>query len=133
MKELISDKFLVFWSIIMIGIVALVISISAIIACVKYQYFKIKTMTDNDTKYKKYNEQGQLYQEGNVRPVWDYSFFPELSRLWHKGEWPELVAAVLLVTLLTIYLFTKDQEILKLLGINFGVLIGTLIKAEKGQ
>ncbi|MFH1363880.1 MAG: hypothetical protein ABIH45_06715 [Candidatus Omnitrophota bacterium] len=125
MKELICGKFLYFFWAIVIGIATI------IFVCVRYQYFKIKTMAENDSRFKKFNEQGQPIQEGVNRPVWDYSFFPEYSRLWHKGEWPQFVAAVLLVTLLTIYLFTQNQEILKLLGINFGILIGTLIKVEK--
>jgi hypothetical protein len=51
--------------------------------------------------------------------------------LWHKKEWQLIVAVVFMAILLVLFLVTSKQEFLNLLGVNFGIIIGTLIKTEK--
>jgi hypothetical protein len=110
----------IFWGFVIIVIVRYI-----------YQFYKIKKIIEIDSKYKKYNDQGQLIEDGHVRPIWDYSFFPSYSRLWHKKEWQLIVAVVFMAILLVLFLVTSKQEFLNLLGVNFGIIIGTLIKTEK--
>jgi len=121
MKELILDKFAYFFW----GIVVIVVGVYI------YQFYKFKRVIDLDNKYKRFNDAGQLLEDGHIRAIYDYSFFPEFSRLWHKKEWQLAIATLFLAILFVTYLFTDKQEILNLLGINFGILIGTLIKVEK--
>ena len=105
-------------------IICLTILLAGLIA---FKIYKFKRLIDLDKGCKKY-ENGQLAQEGRARNVWDYSFFPGLSRLWHQSEWQTALAMFILLFLFCIYLYTKDDKLFYLLGLNFGVVIGMMLK-----
>jgi len=92
-----------------------------------FKVYKFKMLIALDMGWKKY-ENGNLSQECRARNIWDYSFFPGLSRLWHQSEWQTALAMFILLFLLFIYLYTKDDKLYNLLGLNFGVVIGMMIK-----
>jgi len=93
--------------------------------------YKFNKMIEIDKNFKQYSENGQLLQEGHLRNVWDYSFFPGLSKIWLQSEWQNLVAMVSVFTILILYLVTKDQLFRDLLSVNFGVVIGMLLEGKK--
>jgi hypothetical protein len=99
-----------------------------IIAFMGFKIYKFKKMTELDKAWRKYHENGQIAQEGMTRNIWDYSFFPGISRLWYQSEWQTAVAMLILLFLLCLYLYTKDDKLFTLLGLNFGIVIGMMIK-----
>ena len=106
------------------SIICFTILIGGLIA---FKFYKFKKLIALDMGLKIY-ENGNLSQEGKARNIWDYSFFPGLSRLWHQSEWQTALAIFILLFLLCIYLYTKDDKLYNLLGLNFGVVIGMMIK-----
>jgi uncharacterized integral membrane protein len=106
-----------------IGIVAVVI-----VGLIIYKIYKFHKLIELDKLYKKYNNEGILIQEARTRNIWDYHFFPGFSRLWHASEWQTAVVMAVLVVLFVIYLFTKDDKLFNLLGVNFGLVLGMMIK-----
>lgn len=94
-----------------------------------FKFYKFKKLIELDMGWKKY-EGGNLSQERRARNIWDYSFFPGLSRLWHQSEWQTALAIFILLFLLCIYLYTKDDKLYNLLGLNFGVVIGMMIQRK---
>jgi hypothetical protein len=100
-----------------------------LLATIVYRGFKFNQIIKTDRAWKKYDPAtGNLIEEIHKRPIWDYHIFPGLSKLFHNREWKELFAMILLCVLLFLYLYLKDDKILNLLGINFGVIIGMMIK-----
>ena len=93
--------------------------------------YKIRKIIDSDKSYKKINENGQLIEEGHLRSIWDYSIFPGLTKLWFdKAGWQTALALFAFVLLLIVYLFTRENILLNILGINLGVFFGMMLKKE---
>ena len=111
--------------------VVIIIAFAVIVlVLIGYKIYKFKKVTELDRAYKKYHENGQVSQEGRSRNIWDYSFFPGLSRLWHQSEWQAAVAMSILVFLLCLYLYTTDDKLFTLLGLNLGIVLGMMIKRK---
>lgn len=90
---------------------------------------KLKMVREIDMNYKEYDGQtGHVIKEGHPRNIWDYSSFPGISRVVHKMEWQTALALVLLFILFLLYFYTKERVLLDLVEINFGIMVGTLIK-----
>lgn len=96
-----------------------------------FKIWKLHNVFENDRIFKKTDLKGNMIQEGKTRDIWDTNLFPGLSRIWHKSEWQEAAGMMLMLIFLSAYLYTKDQSILFVLGVNFGVLIGTQIQRYK--
>jgi len=102
-----------------------------VVIVVLIKIYKFNKMIELDKSVKRYGENGQLIQEGYPRNVWDYSFFPGLSKIWFQSEWQNLVAMVCVFAILILYLVTKDQLFRDLLGVNFGVVLGMLLEGKQ--
>lgn len=98
-----------------------------------YKFWKCRNLFELDKQFKRYNDKGEIIQETRSRNIWDYNFFPGLSKLWHISEWQILVAMVILLLLLILYLFRKDNALLNLLSVNFGILLGMMIMIKKSR
>jgi len=97
----------------------------------KYRKYRIEKIVENDKNYKLTKPDGKV-QEGVNRNIWDYAPLPGFSRLLHQPEWPIIFAASLILIFVFLWLYTRDNAILNLLGINLGVVIGMMIqKAHK--
>jgi len=109
--------------------VAILICITIILSIlIGFKIYKFNKLVELDKAFKEYYENGQIKQEVHKRPIWDYHFFPGLSRLWHQSEWQIAVAMIIMIFLLCLYLYTKDNKLFTLLGLNFGVIVGMMIK-----
>jgi cbb3-type cytochrome oxidase subunit 3 len=89
------------------------------------QYNKTKRIIEADANYEK-REDGKT-EKGHVRNVWDYSFFPGFSRVLFRADWKILLAILLLIFLAVLYGIFREKEILDLLKVNVGAVIGTLV------
>jgi hypothetical protein len=94
---------------------------------VAFKMWKVRRMMELDRAYKRY-ENGQLVEDGRTRSVWDYNFFPGLSKVWHMSQWQPLIAILTLVILALAFMFTKDERIGGIVGVNLGVVLGMLLK-----
>ncbi len=100
----------------------------ALLICFKiYKFIRIANL---DKNYREMDASGNLLKQGHNRSIWDYSFFPGLSRLWHQSEWQSAIAILILLIMLIAYLWTKDEALLSVLGINFGVVVGMMIRTK---
>ena len=106
-----------------IGVVSVLIAGSFI-----YKIYKFRKIIELDKSYKEYNNEGKIIRETRTRNIWDYHFFPGLSRLWHASEWQTAVVMAVLLVVFVVYLFTKDDKLFNLLGLNFGLVLGMMIK-----
>jgi uncharacterized integral membrane protein len=118
------------WIIVLVAILALWI-LGLLTYIIYFKIRKIKDLMELDEKHEEHNSNGQLIVKGRTRNVWDYNFFPGLSKLWHFSGWQVLVAMVILLVLLLVYCFTKDSTLLNLLGVNFGIILGMMIQKTK--
>lgn len=96
-----------------------------------FKIWKVRKLIELDKLYRKCRDNGQIIEETRTRNIWDYNFFPGMSKLWHFSGWQVLVAMVILLFLLLAYSFTKDDRLLNLLGVNFGIVLGMMIKTTK--
>ena len=101
-----------------------------IIILIGFKIWKFYKITDLDKNYKKFDHERNILEEGHNRPIWDYHFFPGLSRIWHQGEWQVAAAATLILIFLFAYLYTKDSLLANLLQITLGVVIGVMIERK---
>ena len=99
-----------------------------VLVLILFKIWKFYRITDLDKNYKKTDLQGNVIQNCRTRNIWDYHFFPGLSRMWHSSEWQEAAGITLLLIFLGAYLYTRDQSILFVLGVNFGVVFGMQIQ-----
>ena len=88
--------------------------------------YKLKRMFENDAKYEEHNDQG-IIKKGYRRNVWDLSLFPAISKLFFEKDWKIFVACFLLIIFLALYLLTKEQWLVDLVKVNFGLIIGALV------
>ena len=95
--------------------------------------WKFKRIIENDKAFRKYNNDGKIIQEVYNRPIWDYHFFPGLSKVWHMSQWQPLLAIVILVFLLVLYLFIKDDKLLNLVSVNLGTALGMMIRQKTNK
>jgi len=95
---------------------------------IAFKIYKFHTIAELDKAWKKFHDNGQLAEQVYCRHIWDYHFFPGLSRLWHQSEWQIAVATFVLLLLLCLYFYTKDDKLFTLLGLNFGIVIGMMIR-----
>jgi hypothetical protein len=109
------------------GIIIVGIGILLLVLIV-FKIYKFRRIVDLDRSFKKWGENGKPCQDGNPRNIWDYHFFPGISRLWHSSEWQDAIVLSILVGLFVIYLFTKDTLVSHLLTVNFGAIIGMFVK-----
>lgn len=107
----------------MIGAITLLLLVLII-----FKIFKFYRITDLDKNYKKVDDKGNVIQHSRTRNIWDYHFFPGLSKLWHQGEWQVAGAASLILFFAFLWLYTKNDTILNMIGINFGLVIGMMLK-----
>jgi len=101
-----------------------------IIILIAFKIFKFYRITGLDKNHKEFGPEGNILKEGHNRPIWDYHFFPGLSRIWHQGEWQVAAAATLILIFLFAYLYTKDRLLANLLQITLGVVIGVMIERK---
>jgi len=101
-----------------------------IIILIAFKIFKFYRITGLDKNHKEFGPEGNFLKEGHNRPIWDYHFFPGLSRIWHQGEWQVAAAATLILIFLFAYLYTKDRLLANLLQITLGVVIGVMIERK---
>jgi hypothetical protein len=95
-----------------------------------FKIYKFKKLIDADMRYRRF-ENGQLVQEGYPRHIWDYNFFPGISRLWHASEWQQALSIFTLIIIILIYLYSNDEKLINLIGINFGVVIGMSLRSAR--
>ncbi len=113
------------WTYIIVAVVAGIV----LWGCMWFQERRVKLMTEIDKAYKKTEEDGpkKKTQDGRSRSRWDYSSIPTLQRMGMKVDPRLILASLLLLTLTTIWLFTKEDTFLDLVKVNFGALLGSLI------
>lgn len=102
-----------------------------IFVLVIYKIYKFHKLIEYDRLYKKYNDNGQIIEETRTRNIWDYNFFPGLSKVWHFSGWQFLVAILILLFVILMYAFTKDEKLFDILGLNLGVILGMMIRHGK--
>jgi len=113
---------------LMIGAITLLLLVLII-----FKIWKFYRITDLDKNYKKVDDKENVIQCGRTRNIWDYHFFPGLSRLWHQGEWQVAGAASLILVFIFLWLYTRNDTILNMIGINFGVVIGMMLEKQRKQ
>ena len=99
-----------------------------LVILIAFKIYKFRRLIDQDAKYKKTDKTGNIIQETYPRPIWDYNFFPGISKLWHRSESQTLLAMLFMALLLVLYVITRADGLLNLLAINFGAFIGMMIK-----
>jgi len=110
----------------------IIISVSVLLlVLISFKIYKFKKLCDLDEKYKTWDNEGHQVKEGLGRNIWDYSFFPGISRLWHQSEWQTATAMLILGLLILVYIYTKDINLLNLLGVNLGIVVGMLVKRKE--
>ena len=121
LKNILEQNFVHFvWSITII-----------LLALIAFKIYKFWKISEIDKNYEKYNDNNKLLEKGNLRNIWDYSFFPGISRLWFKdaGTYTALILLVLFF-LGTLYLITRNDTVLQFLGINVGAFFGAVFKQQ---
>ena len=97
-----------------------------------FKIWKIRRMMQLDKEYKAYKD-GNLVTDGRSRNVWDYNFFPGMSKAWHMSEWQPLLAVAILLLLILVYVFTNEEKVLGFLGVNLGVILGMMLNRNQGN
>jgi len=99
-----------------------------IIRIIHFKIRKIRDLMKLDGQHEEYSPDSKLKVKGRTRDIWDYNFFPGMSKKWHFEGWKFLVAIGLVLIFLLLYMFTRDDTLSRLLGLNVGLLLGMLIK-----
>ena len=121
LKTLIEQNFIhIIWAITIILLVLILFKI--------WKFYQITTL---DKNYKKTDLKGNVIQHSRTRNIWDYHFFPGLSRLWHQSEWQVAGAASLILVFVFLWLYTRNDTVLNLIGINFGLVIGMMLEKSR--
>lgn len=70
---------------------------------------------------------------GKRRNIWDLCYFPGICRAILKADWHFTFSVLLLVFLCIFYLIIREKELLSLILVNSGAIIGSLIKQDSSN
>lgn len=101
------------------------------IIMIVYKAYRFHKITELDRSWRKYHENGNLAEEIHRRPIWDYSYFPGVSKAWHQSKWQTLIAIFVLLFILILYLYTDNEKLINLLSMNLGIVLGMMINDRR--
>lgn len=106
----------------------IILSFILIFSFIIIHLYKFKKIIEIDNNIKETDKEGNIIKQGRSRNIWDYKFFPGLSKLILGAEWHKTVILFLLVILFFLYLKTHDELFKTLLITDFGIIIGAIIE-----
>ena len=110
---------------------------AVVILCVFFlscHIYKFRRIIDLDKSYKKTVKKSnseETHEEGHPRNIWDYKFFPGLSKIFIYGRWENGAIMLLMLVLISVYLITWNDLLKTLMVANFGVIIGKMVQVGK--
>lgn len=90
---------------------------------------KTEKIIQSDMSYEETTTDGKKVK-GKIRSRWDYSYLPEISRAFFKTQPSLVVAIILLLLLVGLYALFRENSFLELVKVNFGAILGVLIKGK---